>query len=202
MSALGRYRKVYPRLWRHPAFAPLSEGEKLLALYLLTGPQTNRLGVYPWTPEWAAADLAVTRQTLQRRWSVLENGFGWTRSSATNRPTVVDIPSWLRWNPPENPNVVKAILNDLNEIPPCPARERILDRLTEVAKGYGKGYGKGLPIPLAYTGTGTGTGTEEQEPVETVENSPRPRAEQPLLFTGDQLVLAPCRRTTIPKDPS
>ena len=56
MSDVGRYRKVYARLWRHPGFANLNEGEKVLALYLLTGPQTNRLGLYCLSVATAAED--------------------------------------------------------------------------------------------------------------------------------------------------
>ena len=32
---------------------------------------------------------------------------------------MIYIPSWWRWNPPENVNVLKGNLKDLNDIPPC-----------------------------------------------------------------------------------
>jgi hypothetical protein len=57
MSDLGRYRKLYIRLWRHPGFLSLTDAEKVLALYLLTGPPTNRLGLYTLSIATAAEEL-------------------------------------------------------------------------------------------------------------------------------------------------
>jgi hypothetical protein len=42
--------------------------------------------------------------------------FGWHFDADAR---VFYIPSWWRWNPPENENVLKGNLKDLNEIPPC-----------------------------------------------------------------------------------
>lgn len=42
----GRYRRVQSRLWVEPAFRALSDGEKLAALYLLSGPPTNSIGLF------------------------------------------------------------------------------------------------------------------------------------------------------------
>jgi hypothetical protein len=53
------YRRVYQRLWRHPNFRALTEGEKVLALYLVTGPQTNLIGWYRFSPAMAAEDIDV-----------------------------------------------------------------------------------------------------------------------------------------------
>jgi hypothetical protein len=58
-DASDRYRKLYRRLWRHPGFLELSDGEKVLAFYLLTGPQTNRLGLYVFSIATAAEDLGT-----------------------------------------------------------------------------------------------------------------------------------------------
>ena len=38
MSDIGRYRKLYTRLWLHLGFVALTDAEKVVALYLLTGP--------------------------------------------------------------------------------------------------------------------------------------------------------------------
>lgn len=115
MSDRGRYRKVYARLWRHPGFGSLSEGEKVLALYLLTGPQTNRLGLYVLSVATAAEDLRTVSETVKKRLVNVCQAFGWLFDG---RSRVLYIPSWFKWNPPENANVVKGSLKDLNEIPP------------------------------------------------------------------------------------
>jgi hypothetical protein len=107
---------VFTRLWCHPAFVSLSEGEKLLAFYLLTGPQTNRLGLYRFSIATAAEDLHTVPATIKKRLVAVSEAFGWM-FDATAR--ILYIPSWLKWNPPENPNVLKGNLRDLNDITPC-----------------------------------------------------------------------------------
>lgn len=116
MSDVGRYRRLYTRLWRHPGFVELTEGEKNLAMYIITGPQTNRLGLYLLSIATAAEDLGTVPQTLTKRLVRVCETFGWLFDS---KARVIYIPSWFRWNPPENANVVKGSLKDLNEIPPC-----------------------------------------------------------------------------------
>lgn len=66
MSDVGRYRKLYARVWRHPGFTALTDGEKTLALYLLTGPQTNRLGLYTLSVATAAEHLGTVPETIPR----------------------------------------------------------------------------------------------------------------------------------------
>lgn len=116
MSDLGRYRRLYVRLWRHPGFLELTDAEKVLAIYLLTGPQTNRLGLYTLSLATAAEDLGTVPETLKKRLARVCQTLGWLFDG---RSRVFYIPSFWKWNPPENVNVVKGSLKDLNEIPPC-----------------------------------------------------------------------------------
>lgn len=117
MSDLGRYRKLFTRLWRHPGFVALTEGERNLALYLLTGPQTNRLGLYVLSLATAAEELGTTPETLKKRLDKVCLTFGWMFDA---KARVTYIPSWWRWNPPENANVMKGSLKELNEIVSSP----------------------------------------------------------------------------------
>ena len=115
MSDIGRYRKLFIRIWCHPDFAELTEGEKNLALYLLTGPQSNRLGIFGFSLARAGEELGMSPETVRKRLVTVCGAFGWFFDG---RARVVYIPSWWRWNPPENPNVMKGNLKDLNEVPP------------------------------------------------------------------------------------
>ena len=110
---LGRYRKIYARLWRHPGFVSLSDGEKIVALYVLTGPQSNRLGLINLSVSTAAEDLGNDPRTFTKRLERVCETFHWCFDCGAR---VLYIPSWFRWNPPENINVMKGNLKDLNEI--------------------------------------------------------------------------------------
>jgi hypothetical protein len=113
----GRYRKVFISLWRHPGFVALSDAEKILAMYVLTGPQSDRLGLSVLSINMAAEDLGTVPQTLRRRLRNVCETFGWHFDSAKR---VIYIPSWWRYNQPENVNVMRGSLKDLHEIPPSP----------------------------------------------------------------------------------
>jgi len=116
VNDVGRYRKLYLRLWRHPGFTALTDGEKILALYVISGTQTNRLGLYVFSIATAAEELGTLPQTLKKRLVRVCQTFGWLFDS---KARVIYIPSWFKWNPPDNVNVMKGSLRDLNEIPPC-----------------------------------------------------------------------------------
>ena len=116
MSDVGRYRKAYPRIWRHRGFRALSRDEQRLTLYLLCGPQGNRIGLFHFSIFTAAEDLDTTPQTLKKSLANVTVTFGWMFDCDAH---VFYIPSWWKWNPPENSNVVRGSLKDLNEVPAC-----------------------------------------------------------------------------------
>lgn len=116
MSDVGRYRKIYPRLWRHPGFLALKPSARELVLYLLSGPQANAIGLFHFSVATAAEDLGIGADTLRKALSDIAVTFDW-RFDADAR--VLYIPSWWRWNKPENDNVLKGNCKALSEIPSC-----------------------------------------------------------------------------------
>lgn len=125
-DAPGRYRKVYPRIWRHPGFRGLSPSARELTLYLLTGPQTNRIGLFHFSVATAAEDLGVSVETCRTRLRDVSATCGWLYDADAR---VVYIPSWWKWNRPENPDVLRGNLKDLNEVPPCGLGEAFAQNL-------------------------------------------------------------------------
>ncbi|HEY4311750.1 MAG TPA: hypothetical protein VGN12_20050 [Pirellulales bacterium] len=89
----------------------------MLAIYLLTGPQANRAGLFRVSVGMAAEDVNADLQTLPKRLREVCESFDW-RWDDVNR--VIYIPSWWRWNPPENPKVLIGMLSDLAEVPTGP----------------------------------------------------------------------------------
>ena len=116
MGEVSRYRKLYPRIWRHPGFIGLHAKARELTLYLLTGPQSSRIGLFHFSPATAAEDLLVSVATLRNCLSEVCTTFGWVFDSEAR---VFFIPSWWRWNPPENANVLNGNLKDLSDIGAC-----------------------------------------------------------------------------------
>jgi hypothetical protein len=86
------------------------------ANYLLTGPQTNRIGFYTFSILLAAEDLGTDRESIIKYMAQVCVTFDW-HSDFNAR--VMWIPSWFKWNPPANTKVLKGVLRDLTEIPTC-----------------------------------------------------------------------------------
>lgn len=109
-----RYRKVFPKLWRHPKFMPLEAGDKLLCVYMLSGPQTNRVGYYTFSPGQAAEDLGLNYETMPERIDRIVAAFEWRYDSNLR---VVYVPSWFEWNWPDGPKVMIGAVKDASEVP-------------------------------------------------------------------------------------
>lgn len=116
MSDIGRYRQVYPRIWRHPNFTGLTKSARELTLYLLSGPQSNRIGCFFFSVATASEDLNVAVETIRKGLADISGAFGWTFDAKCK---VFWIRSWWKWNQPANPNVLRGNLKDLSDIPPC-----------------------------------------------------------------------------------
>lgn len=112
-STPGRYRKVYPRLWRNQKFRALKGSARELTFYLLSGPQTNRIGIFYFSIATAAEDMSMSTAIVRRALREVCAAFDWRFDE---QASVFYIPSWWRWNAPENSNVLHGILKDLNEI--------------------------------------------------------------------------------------
>lgn len=111
----ARYRKLYPCVWK--SFRGLSLEEKAIAVYLLTGDQTNRIGLYDFSFGKAIEDLETSPQTFQAGLAHVIDRMNWEYDDV-NR--VFYIPTWWKWNLPENPSVLKGNLRDLQEVADSP----------------------------------------------------------------------------------
>jgi len=118
---LGRYRRLYTRLWSHPAFLQLTEGERLTCVYLLTGRQQNRIGFARMSPAVGAEELNVTPGTFSKRLERVCSAFGWQFDAGAR---VLLIPSWWRFNDVTNSSHLKGCMSDVAEVPPTPLIER------------------------------------------------------------------------------
>ena len=83
---------------------------------LLFGPQSNRLGLFFFSVHTAADDLNTTAETLRKGLADVAGTCGWHFDAEAS---VFYILTLWKWNPVENPNVMKGALKDLAESPPC-----------------------------------------------------------------------------------
>ena len=115
---MARYRKVDPRIWADEKFRSISSSEKLIALYTVTA-QANRAGIFLFSPAKGAEDLEMSVETFTKGFLNVCRTFGWHWDS---RVRVLYIPTWWKYNQPENANVLVGALSDVHEVPKVPPR--------------------------------------------------------------------------------
>lgn len=126
----GAYRKIFRRLWRNPDFLSLHDGARNFTFYLLTGPQTNRIGLFRLSLATAADDLHRTPKDMAANMRAVTAAFGWEYDESSK---VCWIPSWWKWNPPgDNVKAFKGAMADLVDVPRCPLVTKFCQHLLYV----------------------------------------------------------------------
>jgi hypothetical protein len=136
---------------------------KLIADYVLTGPQVNRCGIFCFSPAKAQEDLGLSSKIFTPHFERVLSELGWTWDRAAR---VLFIPTWWRYNTPDNPNVLAAALADLNILPNTPLLKEFAgnvrflppNHLQTFTQRLGERYGERLGAQEAVTGAVTGAG--------------------------------------------
>ncbi len=156
---MARYRKVDVRMWRDERVRRLTSGGpngRECWQFLLTNPHTSNIpGLYAAYPETLAAELRWSpKGFLEAFGELFREGLAkadWTAG-------LVLIPGAIKYNEPENPNVVKGWRATWDELPECPLKAEAYQHL----KGYLEGYRKGFAEVFAKA-CGKGMANQEQE---------------------------------------
>lgn len=153
------YRAVGPRLWRDQRFRALSPDEKLLTLYLLTSPQSNRIGYYYLSAAQASEDLRTQTETFLRRFQVVLETFGWEYDPEAS---VLLVTTW--WdepgNRPQNPKHLKGNLRDLEEVPENKLFDTFRIAIGKLCESLGESYANTYVDTFGISETEPETGTE------------------------------------------
>ena len=139
----ARYRKIDPRIWVDERFRRLSLTEQLIAMYVLTA-QANRIGIFSFSPGRACEDLKTFPQTFRKGFGKVCQALGWEWDKEAR---VLFIPTWWKYNLPDNPNVLKSCLADLHDIPKTPLLTRFSDNFTYLPETFHQTFQEGFPKP-------------------------------------------------------
>lgn len=113
----AKYRKIDPRIWDDERFRVLSPGQKLCALYTITA-QSNRCGIFVYSHGLAFEHLGIEKMDSYR--IAIAKVFETLKWKYDDAARVLYIPTWWKYNPPENPKHLKGCLEDLHNVPATP----------------------------------------------------------------------------------
>lgn len=156
---MARYRKIDTRMWGDSKFRELSSpgpSAKYLWVFLLTGPHTTNLpGLFRAGEMSLAEELGWSAEGFRKGFAELcAKGL----AKADWKARVVWVPNAIRYNPPDNPNVVRSWRDSWDEVPECPLKAEAYKALKTFTETLGEGFGKAFREGCAH-----GLANQEQE---------------------------------------
>ena len=143
---MSRYRKIDPRIWNDSKFRELSDSGKLVFFMLLTHPNMTALGAMRATLSGLAEELGWLPEAFREAFRE-----ACAKGMAEHDPKAcfVALPKFLKYNPPESPNVIKAWVSALDLLPECGLKTLVIARAKGFAEGMSEAFAKALPEAFA-----------------------------------------------------
>lgn len=127
---MARYRKIDPRIWNDAKFSALSHEAQRAFFFVLTHPAMTALGAFRITREGMAAELGLAGKGFVEPFGeLLGKGLVKYDESAF----LLFVPNFLKYNPPENPNVIKSWEGSIDYLPECPLLAEVLAKASACA---------------------------------------------------------------------
>ena len=173
----GTYRKFYQRLLVHPFFAKkLTYKQQRLVWDILGGPQTNRVGLFRYSPGHAAVDVTTPAEDPYTPLEILADipyiceGFGWQYDTGAE---VLLIPTWWKYNYPASPLNMMGAMRDAMNVPKSPLWPEFVRASEKYLRGlFLRAFRDSLVDPSVLDVEGEGEEEEDDEsPVEDVEDA-------------------------------
>jgi hypothetical protein len=138
---MSHYRKVDVRIWNDAKFNSLNPNGKLAFFMVLTHPMMTALGAMRATPEGLARELGMEPEPFREGFQqLLSKGM----AEHDEAGPLIALPNFLKYNPPANPNAVKAWAKSLEFLPECGLLSVVIQR----AKSFAEGFKEPLAVPF------------------------------------------------------
>lgn len=141
---MAKYRPVDVRLWNDRKFLSLSEGGRMLWLFLLTAPSTLPIpGVIVAGDLSLAEQLGWSPELFRERFAeVLRAGLSIRREGR-----LLWLRNGLRYQPPANPNVIKGWSKTWDDVPECDLKHELWKELRSACSGWSSLFSQLFPEP-------------------------------------------------------
>lgn len=139
---MSHYRKIDTRIWNDEKFRSLSDLGKLAFLFLLTHPHMTMIGAMRASLPGLAAEIGWSPEAFEE---AFHEASAKGMAEHDERASLIWLPRFLKYNPPESPNVVKSWVRALDLLPECPLLTRVVAASKDFAEGLSKAFQEALP---------------------------------------------------------
>jgi hypothetical protein len=126
---VAKYRKVDVRIWNDAKFVGLSECGKLVFMFLMTHPNLTVVGAMRATAPGLAAELNMPMERFREGF---QEGLSRGMVKVDPKACLVWLPNFLKYNRPDNPNVVKSWADAFDLLPECHLKTLLLNILASL----------------------------------------------------------------------
>lgn len=131
-----RYRKISVWIWNDAKFMALSHDAKLIVFFMLTHPALTQIGALRANVPGLACELGMDLEVFSKGFKeVLAQGI-----VKHDTKLLIWFPNFLKYNPPESPNVVKSWHYGYNELPESQLKADILEGVKGIVDGLSQGF--------------------------------------------------------------
>lgn len=164
----ARFRKIDPRIWTDEKFRKLTSDQQRIALYVLTA-QSNRIGLFLFSPGKACEDLGTLPPTFQKGFRTVCQTLNWSWDTEAR---VLYLPTWWKYNHPENANNMIGNLKDFDDLPETPLLERFSSNTTYLSSSLAETFTQTLAKRYPQRSPKRSPSQEQEQ--EQEQESPRP----------------------------
>lgn len=139
---MAHYRKIDIRIWLDKKFNTLSTDSQFVFLYLLTHPQLTALGAMRSTVPGLSAELDWPLERFEQAFEALHQA---EMVAIDKKVCFVWLINFLKYNPPESPNVVKSWEVYLGYLPECDLKNALIEKTCEFLMQLSDAFQSALP---------------------------------------------------------
>ncbi len=139
---MAHYRKIDIRIWLDKKFNTLSTDSQFVFLYLLTHPQLTALGAMRSTIPGLSAELDWPLERFEQAFEALRQA---EMVAIDKKVCFVWLINFLKYNPPESPNVVKSWEVYLGYLPECDLKNTLIEKTCEFLMQLSDAFQSALP---------------------------------------------------------
>ncbi len=178
---MARYRKIDCRIWNDAKFHALSDHGKLVFLMLLTHPGMTALGAMRATVSGLAEELGWSTEAFRE---AFQEAISKGMAEHDPKACLIALPNFVKYNPPESPNVVRAWIGSLDLLPECKLKASVVASARGFVEGMSQGYREAFAEAFAKAMPNQEQEQEQEQEKDLLSGKPDDAAQSDAVHAG------------------